>query len=239
MKKSFLLIITCFVGLFSARAQHPVPYVPADEMPDLLTILPAPPDTSSHEFTHDILRYLWGKTQRRDPARAALALRDAVWDLDTLATLFSEPFGMEISREKTPDIYRFFINGVETICAPRFIPKNHYQRIRPFVYFNEDLLSPWEDGLIRHEGSYPSGHTMRGWSAALILAEINPAAATALFARAWIYGESRVIVGAHWQSDVDASRPAASIGFAFLQSCPAFQAQLEEARKEFKKLSKR
>ena len=239
MKKSFLLILACLLGLSAARAQEPVLYFPADEMPDLLAVLPAPPDTGSITFTNDVLRYMWGKTMRKDAKRAAIAKRDAIWDLDTLATIFSEPFGMQISKDGTPDIYRVFVNAVETVGEPRFRPKAHYNRIRPFVYFDEPLMTPWEDSLIRYEGSYPSGHTMRGWSAAMILTEINPAAATALFARAWMYGESRVIVGAHWQSDVDVSRPAVSIGFAFLQSDPTFQAQLEKARKEFKKLSKK
>ena len=237
MRRILLLALACCLGLFAARAQEL--YFPADEMPDLLTILPAPPDTSSIDFTNDILRYMWGKTQRKDAARAAIADRDAIWDLDTLATIFSEPFGMKISREGTPDIYTVFVNAVETIGEPRFKPKAHYNRIRPFVYFGEELMTPWEEWLIRYEGSYPSGHTMRGWSAAMVLTEVNPAAATALFERAWMYGESRVIVGAHWQSDVDASRPAASIGFAFLQNSPAFREQLEKARKEFKRLSKK
>ncbi len=238
MKRTILLILACCLGLNIARAQEPVPYIPVEKMPDLVAILPAPPDTSSIAFTNDILRYMWGKTMRKDARRAALARRDAVWDYDTLATIFSEPFGMEISKEKTPEIHKLLLDGAETICQPRFIPKNHYRRIRPFVYFDDPLLYPEEDPLIRHEGSYPSGHTMRGWSAALILTCVNPDAATALFTRAWLYGESRVIAGAHWQSDVDASRSAASIGFAFLQACPAYQAQLEKARKEFRRLSK-
>ena len=238
MKKALLLLLAFLAGIILARAQEPVLYIPAEEMPDLLAILPAPPDTASMDFTNDILRYMWGKNQRKDAARAAIADRDAIWDLDTLATIFSEPFGMKISKEGTPDIYRVFVNGIETIGEPRFRPKAHYNRIRPFVYFNEELMTPWEEYMIRYEGSYPSGHTMRGWSAAMILTAINPAAATALFARAWMYGESRVIVGAHWQSDVDASRPAASIGFAYLQTCPAFQEQLEKARKEFKRLTR-
>lgn len=239
MKKTLMLILACCLWLNTSRAQDPVPYIPAEKMPDLVAILPAPPDTSSMAFTNDILRYMWGKTMRKDARRAALAIRDAIWNYDTLATIFSKPFGMEISREKTPEIHKLLLNGAETICQTRFIPKNHYRRIRPFVYFNEELMTPEEDALIRYEGSYPSGHTMRAWSAALILTGINPDAAAALFSRAWSYGESRVIVGAHWQSDVDASRSAASIGFAFLQTIPAYQAQLEKARKEFCRLSKR
>jgi acid phosphatase (class A) len=94
------------------------------------------------------------------------------------------------------------------------------------------MLTGEEDAL-SGEGSYPSGHTMRGWTAALLLAQINPAAADALYARAWQYGVSRVIAGAHWQSDVDVTRVAASIGYSRLQTSPAFRAQMERAKAEF------
>jgi acid phosphatase (class A) len=76
---------------------------------------------------------------------------------------------------------------------------------------------------------------MRGWTAALLLAEVNPAAANAIFARGWMYGESRVIVGAHWQSDVDASRVAASIGYSALHGSAEFRQQMDKARREYLK----
>ena len=72
---------------------------------------------------------------------------------------------------------------------------------------------------------------------ALILTEVNPAAAEALFQRAVESGESRVIAGCHWQSDVDASSAAACIGYAALQSIPEYRAQAERARAEFRRVS--
>ena len=73
-------------------------------------------------------------------------------------------------------------------------------------------------------------------AAALILAEINPAAAASIYTRAWECGVSRVISGAHWQSDVDVTRLAASIGYSRLQTSPAFRAQMALAREEFSRL---
>ena len=66
-----------------------------------------------------------------------------------------------------------------------------------------------------------------------MLAEVNPAAADTIFARGWMYGESRVIVGAHWQSDVDASRVAASIAYCALHASPEFREQMAKAQAEF------
>jgi acid phosphatase (class A) len=46
---------------------------------------------------------------------------------------------------------------------------------------------------------------------------------------------SRVISGCHWQSDVDASRPIASMGYARLQTSQEFQKQMLKAQAEYKK----
>ena len=231
MKRILVILSIITAGLFCAKAQKP--YFSIDDMPDLVKCLPAPPDTTSLTFMHDVMRYMWGKEMRGDAKRAAVAERDAIWDLDTLAAIFSEPFGLKIDKVTTPEIYNAFMRGVKTIEVIRIRPKAHYMRKRPFDRFQEHMLTIWEEDELRGEGSYPSGHTIRGWSAALILAEINPAAANEIFARGWEYGESRVIVGAHWQSDVDASRPAASIGYSLLQTNPAYREQMDRARKEF------
>ena len=50
-------------------------------------------------------------------------------------------------------------------------------------------------------------------------------------------GQSRVICGYHWQSDVDAARVVASAVVATLHTKPAFLQQLEKAKQEFNKLS--
>ena len=230
--KRFLILLCVLVSSISA-AQAQETYFTIDDMPDLVKCLPAPPDTTSLDFAHDVMRYMWGKTMRSDICRAAVAERDAIWNLDTLAAIFSVPFGKKIDKDETPEIYKAFVRGVSTIELIRIRPKAHFMRKRPFDRFQEHMYTTREEDELRGEGSYPSGHTIRGWAAALILAEINPAAANDLYARGWEYGESRVIVGAHWQSDVDASRPAASIGYSLLQTSPAYREQMDKARMEF------
>ena len=54
-----------------------------------------------------------------------------------------------------------------------------------------------------------------------------------------MYGESRVIVGAHWQSDVNAGYLYASVAVAKLHTSPVFMKQLEKAKKEFARLKKK
>lgn len=238
MKITRILVPLMLLFALNLGAQQKHTYFTMDEMPDLVKCLPAPPDTLSDAFTYDIKRYFWGKAQRNDPERAAIALRDAVWTLPALFAEMSVPFGMEISQEGTPQIWKLLVDAISTIEQIRVRPKAHFKRMRPFERFHEHVLNPEEEAELRGEGSYPSGHTIRGWSAALLLSEINPAAADAIFARGWMYGESRVITGAHWQSDVDASRVVASIGYAKLQTSPEFRAQMEKAKAEFISLSR-
>ena len=75
--------------------------------------------------------------------------------------------------------------------------------------------------------------------AALLMMEINPDRANEIMARGYQYGESRVIVGAHWQSDVDAGRLVASVAYAKMHTSDAFLKQMAKARKEFQRLSEK
>ena len=232
--RAALAAAVVLAGIVPGSAQEK--YLPAEQLPDLIQCLPAPPDSLSAGFAYDVLRYQWGKAQRADSARVAQVKRDAVWTYEALTEAFSTPLGLHISEQETPKIWRLLVNSLSTIDPIRVAPKAHYHRSRPFAYFREAPLSA-EDETFRHEGSYPSGHTIRSWLVAQLLAEINPAGAEAIYARGWTYGENRVIAGAHWQSDVDRSRAAAGIGYAALHDSPLFQDQMEQAKEEFRALS--
>ena len=228
-----------FCGSLQIKAQNDdiKLYFSTEELPDLIKCLPPPPAFNSPEFSYDVLRYQWGKTQRLDSVRAAIARRDAVWTYEALLAEFNIPFGLNISKTETPEIWKLLETSLATTDQMRVAPKAYYHRLRPFEMYEEHLLSTETEAELSGEGSYPSGHTMRGWLAALLLAEINPARADTLFARGWMYSESRVIEGAHWQSDIDATRVGASIGYAALHTSPEFLAQMEKAKNEFKRLT--
>lgn len=63
--------------------------------------------------------------------------------------------------------------------------------------------------------------------------DINPAATEKILARAYEHGQSRVIAGYHWQTDVDAARLAASLLYIKLQGNERFLQQMAKARQEF------
>ena len=212
-------------------------YMSAEDLPNALNFYPAPPDTGSAAFAYDVAQYKWGKSMRADSARAALAIAQGTVDVAEMMSMFSGAFGMEISEKKTPAIFYAVKRGVLTMRLAGRVPKKHYMRQRPFMYFNELTLMPQFEEEHRTNGSYPSGHTIRGWAMALLLAEINPAAQDAILKYGYEWGQSRVIAGYHWQSDIEASKAIIAGCFARLHADEAFLADMKKARAEFKRLS--
>ena len=235
LKKTFIAIALCSATLCGYAADVK-PYVEADALPDALNYYPAPPDTASPQFKYDISQYEWGKKMRQDSARAAQAVAQAIESVEEMAKMFSEPFGMEISAQETPAIMNLLERGVQTLRKTGSKAKRHYMRRRPYDRFNEPTLIPADEERLRTNGSYPSGHTLRAWAMALLLIEVNPAAQDALLKYAYEWGQSRVIAGFHWQSDVDASKVIASSAYPSLHTNETFMADMRKAQAEYKKL---
>ena len=212
-------------------------YLTPEEVPNAVLWLPAPPEPGSTQITHDINQYYWGKAQRLDSARAQKAIREAEYRVKQMAEQFSEAFGMAISETATPAIFRVLNRSVLTIRLSASKPKQTYMRLRQYVRFQVPTLVPAEEPGLRYTGSYPSGHTVRGWGMALLLSEINPDRQDELFRLGYEWGQSRVIAGFHWQSDVDASRMLAAATYARLHACQAFLDDMAAARREFQQLS--
>ena len=195
----------------------------------------APPDTVGAAFTYDIMQYMWGKEMRqKDTLRTAISIRDAVYSLECIMQEFSEPLGLQMSQEETPEIYKLLRDSKATCEAISGFPKYYYKRKRPFIRFQEPTATPQFEPDLRRNYSYPSGHTILGWCSALLLSEINPERADTILKRGMMYGESRVIVGAHWQSDVDAGRLAGSVVYARMHTSDRFLEQMRRAQQEFR-----
>ena len=214
-------------------------YMTIEEVADSLKLLPPPPAMDSIAFLNDKAQYDKGKQLRNTP-RGELAYNDAHLSGDGVPQAFSEAFGTSITEKDTPELYKLLRNFREDASElSTRAAKQHYMRIRPFAFFSEHTCRPDDEATLSKNGSYPSGHTAIGWASALVLAEINPARQQQIFERGFEMGQSRVICGYHWQSDVDAARVVASGVVATLHSKPAFIAQLEKAKAEFKALQQK
>lgn len=236
MKKFFLLAAASLLAVVDVNAQLEAakPYKELSQLPNLLQIMPAPPSFESAEFANDVVRYGWGKQQRLDPERLDMAVDDAEWFDHTKVYLrWKDAFGLEITPTETPEIWKLLEASLATTDPMNHETKDFYLRQRPFERFGDDMPTD-EEEKVRGRGSYLSGHCMCGWVISLVLAQVAPERANQLFIRGLEYGDSRVIVGAHWQSDIDASYTAGSIGFCALQGCEEFVAQMKKAQQEYK-----
>ena len=210
-------------------------YFTKAELPDMTKILPAPPEFESARFVADQSQHLWGKLMRLDEARCAQAQRDAVYSMQTIIDEFGGIFGLEITKEGTPEIYSILQDVCASCDSIYSGAKAQFARKRPYAYYNEGTIVPEKEEKHRNEGSYPSGHTVLGWTSALLLADINQSneAMEGLLARGYEFGQSRVIAGYHWQSDVDAGRMAGSVLYQLIRNHERFIGQLAKARAEF------
>ena len=214
-------------------------YFTKAELPDMTKILPPFPAFESARFVADQSQHLWGKLMRLDEARAAQAQRDAVYSMQTIINEFGPLFGLEITKEGTPEIYSILQDVCASCDSIYSDAKARFNRQRPYAYYNEGTLVPEKEEKHRNEGSYPSGHTVFGWASALLLSDINQSteAMEKLLARGYEFGQSRVIAGYHWQSDVDAGRMAGSVLYNLIRNHERFVGQLARARAEFKEMT--
>ena len=242
--REVLLLLALLSGALAVQAQteekiqdvrtYPDYYfLKIDDVASSLNLLPAPPQPDDILFQYDVARYQWGKLQR-NTSRGELAIRDADASASGVCAAFSEAFGYELTEQSTPELFKL----VKKIVADAGDlstreAKNHYMRPRPYMLFGESTSVPQDEEALSHNGSYPSGHTAEGWAVALVLAEINVANQDAILQRGYDYGTSRVIVGYHWQSDVDNARIVASAVVARLHADEGFMEQLAKAKGEF------
>jgi acid phosphatase (class A) len=105
-------------------------------------------------------------------------------------------------------------------------------RRRPFMDFPNLPKCTLVFEALGTTGSYPSGHAITGWLWGSVLAETAPDFADALLARAMAFGDSRVVCGFHYPSDIAAGRLAAAALLARLHGDPRFLADLAQAKKE-------
>jgi len=236
MKKSLSIIAFLLAAIVCyGQSNH---YLTKEQAPLDTTFIGPPPAFGSLLFEQDFHMYQYGKTLRDTP-RGKQAVKDANTSTANILEVFSEAFGMELSKEKTPEIYALINRMKEdagsyaTRCT-----KNKYMRTRPYALYNEPTPVPEAEEHLRHNGSYVSGHSATGVAVAMVLACINPQRQNELYKRGLDFGESRWIVGFHHYSDVKAGQMVGALVLPALMNNEDFMKQLDKARNEFRRITK-
>ncbi|MGQ4003153.1 phosphatase PAP2 family protein [Francisellaceae bacterium CB52] len=229
-KRSLLITILIFLitNVYASKSLA----VEEIKVPDSFELLPPPPAFDSISFLNDKSNSEAALNVSRDSSRYKQAVIDTGYSTDDLAQNFSTSFGHEISKQDTPMIYNLMNLAIGTSSEATHNTKKEYKRIRPFVYYNKKSCNPAQEKHIGKYASYPSGHTTEGWAVALMLAEINPDRQQQILQKGYEFGQSRIICGAHWSSDVQAGYLVGSTVFSALNANDEFRELIIQARKE-------
>ncbi len=191
----------------------------------LLDLIPAPPAQDSPITKAEIAAYhVMEATRTDEQANFAIA------DDEESVFRFLDGMGLKLDPAKVPMAAKFFERVAATEGATVDPAKKLWNRPRP----------PLADATIKpliklsSSGSYPSGHATLGMLLGITLSKMIPEKKDAFMARAVQYGQSRFVVGVHYESDLEASKMAgAAVGNAMLHNAD-FLKEMEAAKAELR-----
>ena len=228
MKTAMRLAPILATGVLLTAATAPSHYIAPDAM-DLTKILPAAPVKGDIRYETDRKVFKAMKAKIGSP-RWQLATRDIVYATPVMMQDFSCAAGIALSPEATPATYRILAIASADTGHANVAAKAHWKRLRPFQ------IDPGETCEDKKElggtFDYPSGHTTKGWTFGLVLADLLPDRATPILARARAYGESRIVCRVHNMSAVEAGRLGATASMTAIRATSAYQADLAAAKAE-------
>lgn len=218
------------LAFFTAAVFAPLPAAElrylATSAPDPVALLAPPPVAGSVEDAADA-----DMAFRIYSARTAIERARGVDEITLTIFHFAPVIGPWFTPKKFPKTEALFLEVEAEAKEVTAVVKKHWQRLRP--YHAEPTRFP---DAIEHEPStdysYPSGHSTRGITYALLLAELFPKHREALLAKGRDSGWLRIQGGVHYPTDVYAGRVLGqALARAFLAS-PKFQEDLAAARVE-------
>lgn len=217
-------------------SSHPAPAANTgylvDRSLDLMQVLSPAPTAGDPRFEADREIFRASRKWAGTP-RWALAIRDINLEVSYLLSSFSCAVGVKLTPENVPHVTRLGVKSVVDTLAQNRAAKAFYRRQRPYTV---DEGVTCQDTKELHSFDYPSGHSTAGWTWATILSQLVPSQATEILARGRVYGESRVVCGAHNFSSVQAGRLSATVTMNVIETVPAFQRDFVAAKAELEKI---
>lgn len=225
VKRTLLLLLLSLllVGQSALAGDGNVAPLPVE----LASLLPPPPAAGSAAARHDLDAVL-AVQHARTAAEAAAARADT----QRSVFRFMDALGPGLQAGNLPKTAAFFKRVTAFDKAEVKQAKDYWRRPRPAAVSAQvqPLAAEKPD-----DWSYPSGHATFGYTTAVLLANMVPEKRAAIFARADLYAQHRIVMGAHFPSDVEAGRLAGTMLGERLLGDPAWQADYAAARAELRK----
>lgn len=221
---------------------------------DSTALIEPPPMVGSEAARADLQAVLDAQRAAHAAGTTARAVADAVIDCQRVAAVLV-PAVPPVPRQgpvanaaplgggEGAAAVAFATRAAKQVAGATSAPKKYWARARPYIDnpaverlgdVAPDSPLAVNGGFERDHTSYPSGHTAFGTGCAVVLAQMVPEQRAALFARARLYGESRLIVGAHFPTDVVAGRRIGTAAAGMMLQNPLFQADLRTARAQLR-----
>jgi acid phosphatase (class A) len=199
------------------------------EQVDPSRLLP-PPQADGSDLQKADLAEVQRIYRSRSPERRARAEWD---DKHESVELFFATLGPQFDLAKLPKTASLMavVDNEQSVVAN--IAKRYFRRNRPWAIDPSLVACDYEPNAAPRT-SYPSGHAMLSYSEGYVLAALMPEKAQPILSRASEYAYSRLVCGAHYGSDIEASHALGTAMAVMMLQNPTFKAQFEGARAELR-----
>jgi acid phosphatase (class A) len=212
-------------GVLWATSAHAALLDPA--LFDATRLLPPPPASGSPKAVGELAE-VKAIAARTTPEMLAAATHDAK---DETPDIFNPVIGFDIAKAPAAAKLLSLVGDEEEDDTKA--AKDFFHRDRPWIVDSSiRTCTPVKPGPAAN--SYPSGHSTRGFSMAVVLAALLPAKSQAIMARAAEYAENRLVCGMHFRSDITAGQQFGTVLALQLMRNAQFQAQMDAARADLK-----
>jgi acid phosphatase (class A) len=196
---------------------------------DAVRLVAAPAADGSVRQTEEL-----AQVRRLIATRSPERLSQAVWDAEhENASIYQATLGPAFDLAKLPATAAL-LHIVDTERKRAEGAKDIFLRKRPWAF--DPSIVPCDNGQLTKKpaSSYPSGHSLTGYSLGLALASLIPEKAAVIEARAGDYAYSREVCGAHYHSDTEASHVLAVALVTALFAKPQITPKIDAARAELR-----
>jgi acid phosphatase (class A) len=235
MRTSSIAIAFVLLAITARGSAATSSYLAAGDRPDASKFLQTFPAPGSELNTYEVGVYNTTRTYENSKKKAQrrrwnLAVSDNSTDNTSLLADFSCALGASLTPQNAPHLAKVISRSRQDLAAVTAGAKSFFHRARPFVGNSADTCVARDS--VGPDASYPSAHASISWMIALELAELAPAQSTTIMARARAFGESRVVCGMHWPSDIEAGRSTGAAVYGALQSNFSFRNNMQAAQSD-------